>query len=278
MSQRLPAPVRQARILRSVGADGSCSVTRLAHELDVSCETVRRDIRALAGKGLLERVHGGAVVNDLVQEPAFRRRLATNADAKRAMAQAVAARIADHSSLMVDTGSTTLYVARALQEHRGLTVVTNGIEIARTLARGVGNRIFVVGGELRPDDGALLGGTAGEVMARFRAQFAILSIAAIDLHSGLMDFHPREAEFAQAVMHRAERTIVVADRSKFGAHAPVEVAGFGDIDTLITDRAPPKPFAGRLREAGVQVVIARRKRDPAHAGGHGDQRDKPGGL
>ena len=98
---------RQAAIMRSLGLHGSCSVTGLAGQLAVSDETIRRDIKIMANKGLVERVHGGAVLPDLFREPDFQRRLNRNAEAKKAIARAAAAQVRDGDSLMLDTGSTT---------------------------------------------------------------------------------------------------------------------------------------------------------------------------
>jgi DeoR family glycerol-3-phosphate regulon repressor len=248
--------LRHASILNALRAHGACTVAELARDLNVSQETIRRDIKTMARQGLVERVHGGATMNDVMHEPAFQKRLATNAEAKRAISAVVAARIRSGDTVMLDTGSTTVYVARALVHHRDLTVVTNCVHIASTLANNKSNRVFLVGGELRPDDGALLGAAALAFLERFRAQHAVLSIGAMDLEDGLMDYHPHEADFAQAVMRRANSIVVAADCSKFGRHAPVRVCGFADIDVLVCDRPPPDAFIERLKSAEVTLKIA----------------------
>lgn len=247
-------PARQSAILKAVTARGSCTVSELARELSVSGETIRRDIRVMARQGLVRKVHGGVSMPDQLRESSFRLRLLENAEAKQTIARLAAAEVKNGDSLMIDTGSTTTYVARELADHRDLMLITNCTEIARTLARGSSNRVFLVGGELRGDDGALFGAEALRFVARFRCRMALLSIGAVDLESGFMDFHPEEAEFSQAVIDQASRVIVVADHSKFGRQAPVKVCRHADVDTLITDQPPPPSFARRLAEAEVEIL------------------------
>ena len=245
---------RQSAILKAVSARGSCGVAELARELQVSGETIRRDIKAMARDGLVRKVHGGVGLPDLLRESSFRHRLAENAEAKQTIARLMAAQVRNGDSLMMDTGSTTAYVARELAGHRDLLLITNCTEIARTLANGQGNRVMLTGGELRGDDGAVFGAEAVRFVGGFRVALAILSIGAIDPRDGFMDFHPEEAEYSRAVIAQARRVFVVADQSKFGRPAPVKVCGPEAVDVLVTDRAPTPAFAARLAEARVQVL------------------------
>jgi len=251
---------RQAAILKLLTLQGTYPVSGLAQQLGVSDETIRRDIKAMANRGLVEHVHGAVVLPELFREPDFRRRLDHNAEAKRAIARAAAGRVRDGESLMLDTGSTTVYVARALAQHRDLMVVTNCVEIARGLASRNRNRVYLAGGEFRAEDSAVFGAAAQRFVEQFRVRTAILSIAAIDAVDGLMDFHLAEAEFSRAVIRRAERVIVAADGSKFAAQAPVKVCDLKRIDLLVTDVPPPAEAQGHLAEAGVSVVVAEAER------------------
>ncbi len=228
----------------------------LAEQLAVSGETIRRDIKTMANKGLVERVHGGVVLPDLFREPAFQKRLERNAEAKRAIARTAAAQVRNGDSLMLDTGSTTAYVARALTELSDLMVVTNCADIARTLAVNSRNKVYLAGGEIRADDTAVFGPSAIRFVEQFRVRYAILSIAAIDPDDGFMDFHLSEREFSRAVMARANQVMVVADHSKFALRAPVKVCDFAEVGALITNQPPPAPAAERLAEAGVMLIVA----------------------
>ena len=242
--------------MKTLGLHGSCTVSDLAGKLAVSDETIRRDIKTMARKGLVERVHGGAVLPDLFREADFQKRLSHNAEAKQAIARSVAAQVRNGESLMLDTGSTTAYVARALTEHTDLLVVTNCADIARTLASRNRNQVYLAGGQFRADVGAILGTSAIRFISQFRVRTAILSMAAIHPDLGFMDFHLREAEFSQAVMGQAQRVIVAADASKFAVQAPVKVCDFAAIDMLVTDRPAPSAAARHLAEANVTVLIA----------------------
>lgn len=257
-------PDRQSAILktlnhRALDGGGVCRVTDLAVLLGVSGETVRRDIKLMASEGLVRKVHGGVALLDQAGEPAFRQRLRENAQAKKAIAEYAASEVHDGDSIMLDTGSTTAYVAEALLVHRDLTVITNSVDIANTLAMRNGNRVFMAGGELRADDGAVLGGGAVAFIGQFRAHIAFLSVGAIDIEDGLMDYYMSEAEFSRMVIERAERTIVVADRSKLGLRALVRIAGFDAIDTLVTDSEPYPAFAKKLQHDEVTVIVATKK-------------------
>jgi DeoR family glycerol-3-phosphate regulon repressor len=245
---------RDSVILAAVSRRGQCSVLDLAGELGVSDETVRRDLKRLQAAGLVRKVHGGVTQAELNGEARFRLRLDEQAAAKRAIARRAAAEVRDGDSVMLDTGTSTLYVARALVERRNLRVVTNCVDIARLLVARPGNQVFMAGGELREDDGAALGPSAAAFVEQFRVRLAFLSMAAIDLEDGPMDFHLAEAEFSRVVMRRAERTIVVADHSKFGRRALVSVCPLSAVQAIITDRPPSALFAARLEHAEVMVA------------------------
>lgn len=259
-------PDRQSAILQAVRLRGSASVLELARELGVSDETIRRDLTQMTADGLIRKVHGGAMLPDPLVEPGFHQRLAENAAAKMAIAELAAAQVRNGDTLMLDTGSTTAFVARALRDRRDLLVVTNSVDIARTLATRNGNRVYMAGGELRADDGAALGPSATAFVGQFRARLAFLSIGAIDLEDGLMDYDLDEAEFSRVVMRRSERTIVVADHSKFGRRGLVTVCPLSAVDMLVTDTAPPPAFVERLRKADATLLIADRDKSAATVG------------
>ena len=251
---------RQNAILREIGGTGSCSVADLARRLDVSGETIRRDIKRLASAGLLRKVHGGATLPGPLHEPSFDQRMNENAAAKEAIARAAAAYVTDGDTLAFDTGTTTAYVARALTAQRDLLVVTNSLDIGRTLASDSGapgrNRVYMAGGELNAEIGAALGPTAVEFVRQFRVRTVFLSAGAIDATDGVTDFDLTEALFSRALIETAERVIVVADRTKSSKRALVKACDFDAIDMLVTDLAPPPDLATALDAAGVVVEVA----------------------
>jgi DeoR family glycerol-3-phosphate regulon repressor len=247
---------RQREILRLVKAQGRLGVAELAERLQVSEETVRRDVRPMAASGVLRKLHGAVGVADATTEPPLTRRMEENVEAKMRIAALAAAQIADGDSIMLDTGSTTIFVAHALAERRRLMVVTNSTEVARVLSKTEGSRVFLAGGEIRGDDAAVFGPQTVAFVGQFVARTAILSIGGIDAVHGLTDYHVGEAEFSQAVIPQVDRVIVVADHAKFSRRGFARVCGFEQIDMLITDAPPPPDAAARLADSGVTVLVA----------------------
>jgi DeoR family glycerol-3-phosphate regulon repressor len=247
---------RRRAILEAISLGGEARVVDLANRLRVSDETIRRDLKGLEAEGLIRKIHGAFLPPEPLGEPRFDRRMAQEEEAKKAIARLAAAQVRDGDAILLDTGSTTAYVARALHGHRNLLVVTNSVDIARTLATRNGNRVYMAGGELRADDGAALGVSATAFVQQFRVRLYFLSVGAIDLEDGLMDFHLEEAEFSRVAMRRAERTIVVADHTKFGRRALVSVCPLSAVQTLITDKPLRAPFQDRLRRAEATVLVA----------------------
>lgn len=256
----VPHPTRwQAAIIEAVRVQGFARISALAEALGVSDETVRRHVRDLVEAGTLTRAHGGVAwagaAAPLTEAP-FDRRLRVNAAQKRAIAAAVAERVEDGQVLLIDTGSTTAYVAQALAIRRDLTVITNSIEIARHLVGRAGNRVYMAGGELRADLAAAVGPEALGFIRQFRADLAILSVAAIDGEGTFMDFDLDEARIARAMIESARRALVVADSAKFGRRAAVGICATAHIDLLVTDRAPAPADADWIAQAGIELVVA----------------------
>ncbi len=246
---------RQTDILKAVRLFGTCSVGKLAEDLGVSDETIRRDVRGLVNEGLVMKVHGAIVVPDYLREDPFTLRMQENRDEKLRIAAQASEMVENGNSLMLDTGSTTVYVAHALSSHRNLFVVTNSVEVARSLAGKNDNRVYMAGGELRADDGAAFGETATNFVEQFQVDIAFLSIAAISAENGLMDSELWEADYSRTVMQQAKRVIIVADHSKFERRALVKVCNFDRVDTLVTTKEPPRAIAEQLAAANVDVVI-----------------------
>ena len=230
-------------------------IAEVAETLGISAETARRDIRALVDAGSAVRGHGAVGLAGQTGEAPFDRRMRENAAAKRAIARAVAAGIGDGASVMLDTGTTTSFIARELLRHRRLTVVTNSSDIARILATVNGNRVYMAGGELRRDSGAALGASALEFIGRFSVEHAVISAGAVDA-GGVMDFDLQEAEFARAVLTCGARRIVATDATKFGRRGFIRVTDFAPVDVLVTDRAPPADLEAALSSAGTEVMVA----------------------
>lgn len=247
---------RHGDILKLVQEEGTMTIARLAEKLGVSLETVRRDVKPLAKAGSILKMHGAIGLPSVVGEAPFERRMRENADSKRAIAKMVAATIGDGDSVMLDTGTTTSFLARELLNHRRLTVVTNSSDIARTLATVNGNKVYMAGGELRSDSGAAFGVSAIDFVSRFSVNHAVITAGAIDAQHGVMDYVLEEAEFARRVLACGNRKIVVTDHTKFGRQGLVQVCGFEVFNELATDLPPPRDIAEAAEAAGTAVLIA----------------------
>jgi DeoR family transcriptional regulator, glycerol-3-phosphate regulon repressor len=247
---------RHGRILEILDTEGTVSISTLAHRLRVSAETVRRDLRPLAARGTVVRMHGAVGLAGSEGEAPFQRRMSENAEAKQRIARAAAATIRNGDSLVMDTGTTTSFLARALLGHERLDIVTNSTDIARTLSGRRGNRVYLVGGRVNGDSGAVLGAEATLAVTGFRAEHAIISTGGIS-ERGVMDFDPDEGAFARAVLACGRRRMVVSDSGKFGREALVIVCDLGGIDDLVTDASPPADLAKAMALADVRVTVAR---------------------
>ncbi len=246
---------RQTQILSLVQEHGTCSIATLADTLNVSFETIRRDIKPLIETREVLKRHGSIALPHELGEAPFERRLREHFAAKRAIARRAARLIEDGDSLMLDTGTTTSIFARELLKNRNLTVVTNSSDIARTLATVNGNKVYMAGGELNGSNGAAFGPSAIAFAASFHVRHAIISIGALDADFGPSDSYLAEAEFARMVLSRGQNRIMISDSSKFGRTALIKVCDFKDINRLITDGIPDDKLSAALQAAGVSVNV-----------------------
>ncbi|WP_020594586.1 DeoR/GlpR family DNA-binding transcription regulator [Kiloniella laminariae] len=252
----MPPSKRQLDILKHVRFSGFCTTAALAETLQVSMETIRRNVNSLAAEGLLEKIHGGVSLPESLPEPSFTRRLTEGKESKQKIAALVSAHIRNGESLFLDNSSTTAYVAMALSDHRNLFIVTNSASIANILVSRNGNRVFLAGGELREHDAGAFGPEALEFVSQFELQHAILSASAAHCEKGFMVNHLCEAVFSQALIEHSQQAIMVLDHSKFEKMAPVKQCDFSQIQQFVSDKTPPKPLLEAIKLAGCDISIA----------------------
>lgn len=245
---------RQVDILNAVRAKGSCRIVELASQLDVSTETIRRNIKPLVSSGKLISFHGGIMAPDHVEEPPFQRRMLLNRSEKRKIAKLITNIIKDDDSLILDNGTTTTYIAEALALRAGLTIVTNSAEIACRLTARNGNRVIITGGELSGETAAAYGPSTIEFIQQFEVKYAFVSVGGVNNNGELVDFTLHEAEFSRAAIKQAQEVWVVADRSKFGRNAPIRICKLSDVDVIVCDEDPPTEFQRRCEEAEVRIL------------------------
>ena len=241
-------------VMNAVALRGSVSVRELAMLLNVSEQTVRRIVKPLVERGEVEKVHGAVVGRHRPGEAPFLARMSVNQRAKVAIAARVATLVDDGDAIALDTGSTTGFVAQALRQHRGLTVVTNSTFIATSLATIPGNKVHMAGVELRNHDGASFDASAFAVVRSMKVRLAILSASALDERRGLMVQERAEAEMSAAMGEIAEHRVFAVDSSKFGRSALVALSPLCEGDVVVTDGRPAPAVRRLLAPAALSVV------------------------
>jgi DeoR family glycerol-3-phosphate regulon repressor len=250
---------RQLKLLDVVRARGSVTVDELAERLGVTLQTVRRDVQRLAESGLLTRFHGGVrVPSSTIENIAHTQRESLHAEGKAAIARAVAAEVPNDCSLIINIGTTTEAIARALLGHRGLRVITNHLNVAAILSGNPQCEVIVAGGVVRTRDRGIIGEPAVDFIRQFKVDIALIGISGIEADGTLRDFDYREVKVAQAIIEHAREVWLAADHSKFNRPAMVELARLSQIDRLFTDEDPPEPFPALLADAGVRLDVAGR--------------------
>ena len=247
---------RYDKLLAMIGARGHMRIDELAAMLGVSAPTIRRDIRKLSGEGFLSRYHGGAAQPSSAINVALEQREATHVAAKRAIAAAIAARIADRSTLFLSSGTTVEHVARALDDRSDLRVVTTSLRVASLLYARRDFDVMVPGGRLRPQNAGIVGPSTEEFLRGFRADALVMSAGAVDPDGTLLEYDVGEVAVMRAMMANARQVFLAVDHAKFHATASVKLAGIDDVDALFTDAPPPAALAALLAQREVELVVA----------------------
>ncbi len=247
---------RQRSLLEAVRRHVTVSVEDLAQQLAVTPQTVRRDVKLMEEAKLLARYHGGVGLPSSVENIDYSQRQVLNMDAKRRIAAAVAARVRPGCSLMINIGTTTEEVARALVHHQGLHVVTNNLNVAAILSDQPGCEVILAGGVVRGRDRGIVGEATIDFIRQFKVDVGIIGVSSIEPDGTLRDFDPREVKVAQAIIEQSREVWLVADQDKFGRQALVRLGHLTQIDKLFCDGLPPAGLISILQEAKVELVLA----------------------
>jgi DeoR family transcriptional regulator, glycerol-3-phosphate regulon repressor len=252
----LKAHERQTQIMTALRQHGRLSVSEIAKLMAVSEETIRRDAVPLQRNGEVIKIHGALSMPHNVGEGRFEKRMRENAPAKLAIARAAVGMVNNGDSLILDSGTSTAFLARELRVKQNLTVITNSTHVAQIMMEVPGNKVYLAGGEMDAASGAAHGPQALDFIARFRVKHTFVSASAINLEAGAMDVHTFNADFAATAMGVAMHRVVLADQTKFGASAFARIVPFDQIEVIVTDASPPPEFFARLQETQTRLVIA----------------------
>lgn len=251
------APERHQQILARARAEGRVDVTALADELDVTPETVRRDLTALERHGLVRRVHGGAIpVERLGFEPGIADREGVLAGEKERIAKAALDELPDGGAVILDAGTTTVRLAELLPTDRELTVVTHALPVATVLAPRLGLTLHLVGGTVRGRTLAAVGAWALQAIADIHADVAFVGTNGLSVEHGLTTPDLAEAAVKRALVTNARRTVVLADHTKLGRVDFAHVVPLSAVDTVVTDTGAEPELVEEIEAAGTRVVRA----------------------
>lgn len=253
---------RHQFILHTLEESGTVLIETLCASLGASVATIRRDLEELEGRSLLKRVRGGAVpIGPLFYEPfrndvSFQDKIASFADEKRRIARAAAALVQAGQTVAVSGGTTTTEVIRSLKVLRGISIVTNTINVAMELSNCKDIEVIVTGGVLRGSWFTLVGPIANASTEMVFADIMFLGVDGIDAKQGLTCTNPSEAEVLRKLAQHARRKVVVADHSKLGHVSKFLLCPTSEIDTLITDDGASHAATAPFEKRGITVVKA----------------------
>lgn len=251
------AQERRQHIFKAVEDSGVASVRDLAQRFDVSMITIMRDLQELEQEGLIRRVHGGAIsVRGASYEPPFSARESQLSPEKQRIALRAVELVSDGDSIILDVGTTTLEIARALKGKRNLTVLATSLRAALELASQPAIQVIIVGGKLRASELSMTGHLAEQTLRTFHVDKAFIGVGGITVESGLTEFNFDEAGTKRAMIERARQVIAVADHTKFGKVMLTQVAPIDQLDLLITGTELDEVQKRAFEEAGVNMLLA----------------------
>lgn len=248
---------RQRWIVERARADGRIEVSGVCDELGVAPETARRDLNTLELQGLVRRVHGGAIpVEGLGFEGELTRRTDLRRDEKARMAAATLPLLANADSVYLDEGSSVQALAQILDPQRTLTVVTNALPTASALSGRRNVRVLIVGGRLRERTLAATDHWATRMITDLVVDVTVLGTNGCTVEHGLTCPDESVAAVKAAALASGRRTILLADRTKFGVDSFCRFARVQDVQTIVTDRGALETDLRRVRALGVDVIQA----------------------
>lgn len=255
-------PDRAQQILQELLSTGEVLVDDLARRLKVSTATIRRDLTELEQRGLLRRSHGGGLpIEPALYEPfrhvsSFQEQEQQLTAEKRRIGLTAAELVLDGETVAIGAGTTTTQVARSLRHRKGITVLTNAVNIAMELSHRDDIKILVTGGQLSGDWFALVGHAAIKYVSEFFVDKAFIGVDGIHAEHGLTTNYPEQAAIHRAMLQQARQKIVVADHRKIGVAATALIWQTNEIDLFITDKSAGEKAIRAFAKKGVKVQRA----------------------
>ncbi|MCZ8522542.1 MULTISPECIES: DeoR/GlpR family DNA-binding transcription regulator [Paenibacillus] len=262
MTEYMFGEERKTKIMERLELEERVDVVELSQKLEVSESTVRRDLRELEEAGLLKRTHGGAVSNKIALkngvnlEPSFREKEVQYQREKQAIARKAAELIREGDTVLLDSGTTTLYLLQELKAFRQLTVVTNAVISPLHLDHHPGIELIFLGGTFRPQTQSMVGLFTEQSLDLIRVDKCFIATNGVNLEQGLTTPTMAEAAIKRKMISCAQEVVLVTDSSKFGRSHFAKFAGLDQIHTCITDGGIPQNDIQSLQDRGITVVTA----------------------
>lgn len=251
----MKSTLRKQAILDRLNSSGETAISDLAKEFGLSEMTIRRDLETLEFDGYVRRVRGGAIPSQSRSyEPPIITRTGFEHEAKMRIGRAAAALLSDNETAIIDVGTTTLELARAIDAKLQLTLITSSILIAGELSAKPNIRTIVTGGILRKGELSLIGARAESSFSDLNCDTVFLGVAGISSSKGLTEYNLDDTRVKQEAINAASRVVVLADATKIGKIAFANVAPIDVVDILITNASPNSKVVGQIRDAGIEVI------------------------
>lgn len=249
---------RQKEILSKLKEKTEVTVNELSSFFNVSLVTIRRDLESMEKEGYLKRFHGGAILLEektLNSELPYAIRLTQNFYEKELIAQEAVKYIDDNEVILIDSGTTTVQIAKLINEKTNLVLITNSLNTAVELSTRKGISIYFLGGIIDSNTMSTTGNLAIEFLQKFHAKKLFLGVGGISIEHGITYFDLIENDLRKLMIEKSEIRIILADHSKFDRIATATACPISSIDYLITDNKAPKNVLSEIRKLGVKVII-----------------------
>lgn len=245
--------LRRSKIKEIITEHKSVTVAKLAHEFEVTEETIRRDLQALEKEGVLKRIYGGAYIDDVQDDVDVSLRERIMVKEKESIAKDCAQFINPGDSIFLDASTTSLYIALAIKDLR-LTVITNSLKIANFLADAPDIHLLLIGGIYNKRSMSMLGKNAEESLKQYFVDKAFVSCRSAHQNTGITDSNEQQAEIRKIAINHANESYLVVDHTKFNKTAFAFISDFDAIDTLVTDKKVDDEWQAYLESKDVTII------------------------
>jgi len=251
---KMLAEERRQELLQQIKENGVVKTSDLSRDYNVSQMTIRNDLNALAQQGHLEKIHGGAMAQRwLSKEPSYSEKALLHPQKKQKIGSEAAQMVEDGMAVFIGNGSTTMEIIRHLPRDRHFRIFTNSLNHALEMTAYENAEVFVIGGFLRGSSLAMVGRLAHQALKGIYFDIAFLGVNGLSIEHGLTIPSLEETETATEVIRHSQRTIIVADHTKFGVVTHGKIADVSEVDVLITDKKPELSYRQGLSTSGVEL-------------------------